>query len=109
MRAYWLRLNWWFGKLANLAGWPSIIRESDYRSDAICVSVKVRKSPLYTIVTVNGIDVYFYRFTGGIDGVGISLPTDCRLDSVDESARPVVASAPPRCIPRTGILPARDE
>jgi hypothetical protein len=37
----------------------------------IC-STKSRQSvrPLFTIVTVNGVDVYFHRLTGGMDGIG---------------------------------------
>ena len=37
-------------------------------------SVSVRCGPLFTVVTVNGINVYFYRLTGGIDGVGSAKP-----------------------------------
>lgn len=69
MRWLWLKLVRWCGVAANLAGIPGIVRECDYRSEGIDVSVKVRRGPLYTIITVNGIDVYFYRLTGGIDGV----------------------------------------
>lgn len=57
MRWLWLKWVHWCGVAANLA-------------EGIDVSVKVHRSPLYTIITVNGIDVYFYRLTGGIDGVG---------------------------------------
>jgi len=31
---------------------------------------------LFTVVTVNGVNVYFYRLTGRIDGVGSSVPGD---------------------------------
>jgi hypothetical protein len=31
---------------------------------------------LFTVVTVNGVNVYFYRLTGRIDGVGSSPPGD---------------------------------
>ena len=70
-----LRLGWlrFWGNVANLAGFPGVVREGQYVSQD-GVSVRVRTSPFYTTVTVNGVDVYFYRLTGGIDGVG-SKPT----------------------------------
>lgn len=76
-----LRLGWlaFWGRVMNLAGFPGFVRECDYASQ-LGVTVKVRKSALYTTVTVNGVDVFFYRLTGGIDGVGFSRPTsDCKL------------------------------
>ena len=35
-------------------------------------------TPLFTVVTVNGVDVYFYRLTGGIDGIGFNLNAHCK-------------------------------
>jgi len=88
MRAQ-LRLSWlWFwGWLANLAGYPCVVRECDYGSDAFGVRVRVRSSNLFTTVTVNGVDVYFYRLSGGIDGVGISRAADYTASEMPESAR----------------------
>ncbi|MGE0705269.1 MAG: hypothetical protein AB7F99_15500 [Vicinamibacterales bacterium] len=34
------------------------------------VTAKVRTTALYAIVTVQGTDVYFYRLTGHLDGIG---------------------------------------
>ena len=65
------------GQILNLAGMPGWVREARYTSDAATVTVRV--SGLYTIVTVNDVDVYFYRMTGGIDGVGVSRTTNCRV------------------------------
>ena len=67
-----LRLLDWMGKLANLAGLPCIVREGEYSSPSAGVTVRVRSSSLFTVVTVNGVDVYFYRLSGEYDGVGIS-------------------------------------
>lgn len=64
------------GVLANLAGVPGFVRECEYRASVADVIVSVRKSSLYTIVTVNGVDVYFYRLTGRIDGIGFSPSSD---------------------------------
>ena len=65
-----LRLGWLqsWGWVANLAGYPCIVREGQYESPSVGVSIQVRASNLYTVVTVNGVDVYFYRLTGGFDG-----------------------------------------
>jgi hypothetical protein len=49
--------------------------------------VRVRASDFYTTVTVNGVDVYFYRLTGGIDGVGIAQASDCTSLDRAESVR----------------------
>lgn len=64
-----------WGKVANLAGFPAVVRETDYHS-ALGVDVRVRTTPLYTTVTVNGVDVYFYRLTGKINGVALTPASD---------------------------------
>ena len=72
---FYLMWRKFWGKVANLAGFPIVVRETDYHS-ALGVDVKVRTSPLYTTVTVNGVDVYFYRLTGQINGVGLTAASD---------------------------------
>jgi len=83
-----LRLGWLtcWGWLANLAGFPGFVRECEYRSE-LGVAVRVRKSPLFTVVTVNGVDVYFYRLTGGIDGVGVNPSSDCTESDMRQLTR----------------------
>lgn len=89
-----LRLGWlrFWGGVANLAGFPGFVRSLDYESQ-LGVSVRVRISPLFTTVTVNGVDVYFYRLTGGIDGIGFSPSSDCTVagarGSTDSASAPV--------------------
>ena len=73
-----------------------MLREGTYESPALGVSVRVRSSPLFTTVTVNGVDVYFYRLTGGYDGVGFSPASDCMPEQAGESNR----SGEPRAVPR---------
>lgn len=75
----WSEVKLWFGKLLNLAGFPAIVRECDYHSQALNADVKVRKLGLYTIVTVNGLDIFFTRFTGTMDGVGFSPTSDYKV------------------------------
>ena len=60
--------------MANLAGLPGFVRECDYHSESLGVAVRVRMNPRFTVITVNGVDVYFYRLTGYIDGVGFNSP-----------------------------------
>src|SRR5258708_216887 len=57
------------GALANLAGLPGFVRECDYQASACRARVVVRTGPTYTTVTVNGLDIYFRRLTGAIDGL----------------------------------------
>ncbi len=64
-----VRILSWLGRVAGLAGFPGWVRECSYTS-VLGVQVHVRISPLFTVVTVNGVDVYFYRLSGQIDGVG---------------------------------------
>ena len=71
IRLMWLRAT---GRLANLLGCPCVVRPCEYTSRL--ASVSVRCGPLFTVVTVNGVNVYFYRLTGRLDGVGSAPPTD---------------------------------
>jgi hypothetical protein len=73
----WTLIKLWLGKLANLAGYPAMVRECDYEGVALNATVRVRRLELYTLVSVNGLDVYFNRLTGSIDGVGASPTSGC--------------------------------
>ena len=74
-----LWFNYYAGKLLNLMGWPSPVRESNYESPALNAQVSVKKLELYTVVSVNGLDVYFDRLTGAIKGVGCSPVIEARM------------------------------
>ena len=84
--------------LVNLAGFPGFVRAID-TDRHLDIRVKVQIEGIYTIITVNGIDVYFNRLSGTYDGVGYA-PTDCSVDSTQEStpalAPPSFASVPTR-------------
>jgi hypothetical protein len=54
-----LSLLTWAGRILNLAGFPGWIRSGSHESEF--GTVQVRVSALYTVVTVNGVDVFFYR------------------------------------------------
>jgi len=72
VRWYWKKWLRFCGRVVNLAGLPGIVRECDYYSESLGVVVRVRMNPGFTVITVNGVDVYFYRLTGEIDGVGLN-------------------------------------
>ena len=93
----WSEVKLWFGKFLNLAGFPGLVRECDYHSRALNAVVKVRKLGLYTVITVNGLDIYFTRFSGKLDGVGTSPTSDCKDGGSrsDECGRPEQRLAPP--------------
>jgi len=65
-------LKQWLGWLVNGLGIPGFVHDADYRSRKLAAHVKVRRRRLFTIVSVNGLDVYFRRLTGRLDGVGLS-------------------------------------
>jgi len=72
-----LKMSAWMGSLLNRLGAPGFVRQGRYTGHVMDVSVEVRHSALYTVVSVNGVDVYFHRVTGIIDGVGVSQASDC--------------------------------
>jgi hypothetical protein len=80
----WLRC--WIGKTLNLLGIPGPVQNCEYSSRVTRAYVSVRIGELFTVVSVNGLDIYFHRLTGRIDGVGFSLVSDCREVSGQESS-----------------------
>jgi hypothetical protein len=57
------------GRMLNALGLPGFVREGTYTSET-GTEVRVSRGQLFTIVSVNGTDVYFGRLRGRIDGVG---------------------------------------
>jgi hypothetical protein len=58
------------GRLLNALGVPGFVREGDYRSERLDTRVHVHCDARFTVVSVNGVDVYFRRLSGRLDGVG---------------------------------------
>lgn len=81
----WLYVRLWAGRIFNLAGMPGIVRNCNYEASICQASISVRTGQLFTVVRVNGLDVYFHRLTGTIDGVGFSPAFDCKLASTQQS------------------------
>jgi hypothetical protein len=75
------------GMLINWLGWPGFVQETEYRAKSADVAVRVKRSRRYTTVTVNGVDVYFDRLTGRIDGTGISATSGSRWGVTPRSTR----------------------
>jgi hypothetical protein len=78
-----LRVRLALGMLFNLAGVPGLVRDCDYRAGVTDATVKVRVRDLFTIIEVNGLEIYFHRLTGSIDGIGSMC--GCTLDSAPQS------------------------
>lgn len=72
----------WFGGLANALGLPGLVKDTVYRSQHPDATVVVRRGRLFTVICVNGTDVYFNRLSGRIDGVGANPSPDCMTAAV---------------------------
>jgi len=70
----------WVGRLLDMMGLPGIIARQTYDAGISHTKVRVHLGPLFSVVSVNGLDIYFHRLTGKIDGVGFSAPMDYRVD-----------------------------
>lgn len=90
------RLRQWLGGIVNRLGFPGFVRDATYRSQQTGAAVVVKRGRLYTVVCVNGVDVYFNRLSGNIDGVGTSGSAECMPAAVPgrDHAGAAVWSAP---------------
>jgi hypothetical protein len=68
------------GRFVNWLSWPGFVQECDYESRIDDTRVAVTIGPLYTIVNVNGVDVFFHRLTGNIAGVGLMPASESKLE-----------------------------
>ena len=84
--ASWLRIQARaiLGSVYNLAGTPGIVRDCDYSASICDARIRVKTGDLFTVITVNGLDIYFHRLSGKIDGVGFSPNADCTPDSTPQ-------------------------
>ena len=71
------------GWLLNTAGLPGFVAECDYSASIIDATVRVRKHLWFTVINVNGLDIYFHRLTGALDGVGFSPAAGCTRGPVE--------------------------
>jgi len=105
-----LFLRLWAGRLFDLAGIPGLVRDCDYEASICKARISVRRGQYFTVIRVNGLDVYFHRLTGKIDGIGFSPAFDCTEALERESTDFGVPSAvPPQQQAQTGIQSGRAE
>jgi len=86
-------LRFWAGRVLNAIGVPGVLVPGAYEAGIGEASVRITLGPLFTVVSVNGVDVYFHRLTGAIDGVGFSLATGCTRAGTPAPGRSAVLPA----------------
>jgi hypothetical protein len=59
----------WLARVANALGVPGFVRVSDYQSTDARITVRVRCGSVFTVISVNNVDIYFDRLSGRIDGI----------------------------------------
>jgi len=60
------------GWLLNWLGFPGFLYDDASVALNSNTSVSVHRGPFFTVVTINGLDIYFHRLTGKIDGIGLN-------------------------------------
>jgi hypothetical protein len=73
--------------MANALGVPGFVRDADYRSEDERFSVRVRRGRAFTTVSINNVDVYFQRWSGHVDGVGLNPRPKSRSAAAGKSGR----------------------
>ena len=110
LRSACLQFREFLGRIVNLSGTPGFVRSCDYKASICPARVSVRVGTLFTVVSVNGLDVYFHRLTGRIDGVGATQIADCRPGLVVQSSNlDAPLSAQPRLAQNQNHLQSSEE
>ncbi len=78
------------GKMVDWLRLPGFVRPMIYEADDLYVEIKT--SPQYTVLTINGTELYLRRATGKLDGTGVMVPDLPRvaltlLDSPEDRTR----------------------
>jgi hypothetical protein len=76
------------GWLVNMSGAPGFVRECDYEGTVCNASIKVRVGPVFTIITVNSLDISFDRLSGRMAGIGFSAECPTRTAGAVLSVAP---------------------
>ena len=100
-----LRLRWWVGRFLNLCGFASPIRECEYEASICTARITVKQTALSTLITVNGLDIYFDRLSGRIYGVGLIPNADSQQGAIVESIHLGELPANEPELPRTETPP----
>jgi hypothetical protein len=88
-----VRFHQWLGNLLNAVGAPGFLRDTEFRSRTYGTHVRVKRGQLFTVVSVNGLDVYFGRFSGTVDGVGFSPSSACSSAPAFQSSQSTYSPA----------------
>ena len=79
----------YLGRLANRLGMPGLLKDADFHS-RFGTKVRVQRGHFFTVVSVDGTNVYFDRLTGKIEHVVAysqdhrrNRQNDCTEDLVD--------------------------
>jgi hypothetical protein len=67
----WDTLRIWLGNALNRAGVPGMVKETIIPDEVTGAIVRIKTNPLYTVVSIDGRDYYFHRFTGRFGGTGM--------------------------------------
>jgi hypothetical protein len=70
LQVLWGRLRLWLGRVAEWMGLPGVIQNSNIRDRLTGQNIRVRVGQLFTVLSVNGRDYFFSRFTGRFNGTG---------------------------------------
>jgi len=87
-----LRLR--LGKFLNAIGFPSIIADGEYDAGNCKAKIQVRSGPLFTVLSVNELEIYFHRLTGQIKFAGFS-EASFNSPEAPKSTHPVLGSEVP--------------
>ena len=60
------------GRPANWIGLPGVVAPTTI-DDAFAGKVEIRTSPYFTVISINGRDLYFRRWSGKFDGTGMCI------------------------------------
>lgn len=63
----WLGVRLWVGRGLKAAGLPGVVVASTHNWPPVDAFVRVYVGPLFTVISVNGLDVHFHRLTGKED------------------------------------------
>lgn len=63
------------GRLLNRLGCGGVVREVDLYDDVSARHLQVRLLPTFVVLSIDGRDYWFNRFTGRFDGTGSGCPS----------------------------------
>jgi len=81
------------GRVLQVFKAPGFVRPMEYSGEYTDQSLKIRTSPRYTILTINGLELFFLRESGRFDGIGaMSLNDDtglnrCRAERIERKVQ----------------------